>query len=193
MTSHCLQRKPAAAAFLVMIAYCFGVYITFRYCSGWNARQTCVLALTGLVLIWYTYETSALRHIAVAQRELQLRPFVLLQPVEGGFELRNLGPGAALNVAVDDVELSREEEILIRFSGAPVVLPAGDTAPVDAESFRRGRSWEDFFNAALHPEYASFEISTTVRFQDTEFTSLVVRQRLKPGHLEITHIERQVF
>ncbi len=109
-------------------AYGLGVVLTLCLTDSWEARQTWIVTLTGLVVIWYTWETSRLRQAGLAQVEigqrqveatlqqiqlsreqlvaLQLqtaslvRPFVVAQPEGDELRLDNLGAGPALNVRV---------------------------------------------------------------------------------------------
>lgn len=90
---------------VVALLYCAGIAIAFCWLQDWTARQTWAVILTGLVIIWYTWETMQLRRGTFAQRELKLRPFVVLEPREKGFCMRNFGHGVALNVRVEDVTI----------------------------------------------------------------------------------------
>jgi len=73
------------------ILYGCGIAAAFWWTADWTARQTWAVALTGLVLIWYTWETMQLRRAAFAQRQLQLRPFVLLELGRRGLRSETLG------------------------------------------------------------------------------------------------------
>lgn len=64
-------------------------------CSRLGRKTNMAVILTGAILIWYTWETMLLRRVAVGQRELQLRPFVVFQKANGGYVVENLGSSAA--------------------------------------------------------------------------------------------------
>lgn len=68
-----------------------------------------VVALTGLVVIWYTWETRQLRRATLRQTDLQIRPFLSLEyePINRKLWLRNLGRGVARDIVVHDVRLSK--------------------------------------------------------------------------------------
>jgi hypothetical protein len=170
------------------LLYGIGTAVAFWWYADWTARQTVAVALAGFVLIWYTWETMQLRRAAFAQRQLQLRPLVVLEPQEKGFVLRNVGPGVALNVQVDDVILSKQQEVAIRFPRLLPVLTSGATAPLVAEGLRRGRSVGDFFLSHLDPEYAIMDLRVSVRFQNAEMTPYVVTESINPGELRIAKL-----
>jgi hypothetical protein len=129
-----------------------------------------------------------LRRAAFSQRQLQLRPLVVLELKEKGFVVRNVGHGVALNVQVGDVILSEQEKVVIRFPGLLPVLASGATAELAAESFKRGKSAGDFFLAHLDPQYASLNLRVRVQFQNVEMTPYVVTESIIPGELRITEL-----
>lgn len=168
--------------------YAAALVATSVWWTDWTARQTWAVALTGLVLIWYAWEAMQLRQATFAQRELQLRPLVVLEPEKNSFRLRNFGHGTALNISIDDVIVSEQEEIVIRFPQVIPVLPAGATAEVRAESFKKGRLAGDFFLAHLDPEYASLDLRVCVHFQNAEMAPYMVTESIRPGELSITDV-----
>ena len=170
------------------VLYAGGIAAAFWWTADWTERQTWAVVLTGLVLIWYTWETMQLRRAAFSQRQLQLRPFVVLEPEEKGFLVRNVGHGVALNVQVDDVTLSEQEEVVIRFPRLLPFLASGGTAQLAAESFKRGRSTGDFFLAHLDPQYATLNLRVRVKFQNAEMTPYVVTESIIPRELRIMEL-----
>jgi len=93
-----------------------------------------------------------------------------------------------LNIQVNEVILSEQEEIVIRFPRLLPVLASGRTAPVAAESFKRGRSAGDFFLAHLDPNYATWSFRVRVKFQNAEMTPYVVTEAIIPGELRIAEL-----
>jgi hypothetical protein len=68
-----------------------------------------VVAATGLVVAWYTWETRQLRKATLDQTNLQIRPFLSLEYDQAGRALRlhNIGRGVARDVHIHDVRLSK--------------------------------------------------------------------------------------
>jgi beta-lactamase superfamily II metal-dependent hydrolase len=97
--------------------------------------QTGVLAVTGVLVWWYTRETARLRKEMVRQNKLTIRPIVLAEVVQEQrrrLSLRNVGNGCALNVTLSPKTYGsvRGNEVTGRFE--PVeYLPAGDQRQVE--------------------------------------------------------------
>lgn len=151
--------------------------------------QTAAIVLTGLVIIWYTWETRRLGIETRRQTEVQQRPFVVVEPTKNGFEIKNVGRGPALNVTVDDVQITppdSDETIVIRFPrSVPLLSSNGQPVPLEAESFKDDRSWEDFFFPHLDPQYADLTLSLRIKFQNVESRHYAVEEKVVPGKLEI--------
>lgn len=167
-----------------LVLYAVGIGLAFVVCKGnWTAIQTWAVILTGIVLIWYTWETMRLREATWAQRELQLRPFVVLELKKKQFEVTNLGGGVALNVRIDEVVVDKAFQITIRFPESIAVLRPGETQAVRAESFKEGQSTDDFFLAHLDTQYANRELDVKIQFQNVEMQSYSISERVGPGQL----------
>lgn len=198
------------------LLYCFGylaILVGSCWVWGWNSQvaQTTALLLTGLVVIWYTWETSRLRLETCRQTEIQLRPFVVLEPVESaqhvrGFKATNIGLGPALNVILPDVKilpLKWESPIVIRFSPAapvsvpgvsrdvraiPVLLPR-ESQDVRAESFVDEISQGDFFVGNLYPQYTNCTLTLEVSFESLDGRKYSTRAQTIPGQFRILKFE----
>ena len=83
--------------------YGAGMYCALKYGVDWTEKQTWAVILTGVVLIWYTWETMLLRRIAFVQRELQLRPFIVFRREANQYLAENIGNAAALNIRVENI------------------------------------------------------------------------------------------
>lgn len=78
-----------------------------------------ILIVTLGVIVWYAIETHKLRQETAKQKELQLRPFVMLINFEGKYALKNLGFSPALNVKIENIMTDKfvfyfEEAALVR-------------------------------------------------------------------------------
>jgi hypothetical protein len=176
------EQKILAA---VSMLYCAGIAVAFVLESDWTARQTWAVALTGLVIIWYTYETMQLRVATFSQRELQLRPFVVLQSIDGLFQIENLGPGIAFNVSVDDVTINLEDDIRATFPEKWPILRVGQSKLCAVATFHGDANAADFFAANIEPEFANGEYAITIQFQNAEMKQYSVTEKVSPGLLAI--------
>lgn len=100
--------------------------------TDWTAIQTWAVILTGVVLIWYTWETMLLRQVAFLQREVQLRPFVVFRKEGERYVVENIGNGVALMVRIDGVTMEEPPTKLeIRFPNSLSLLKPGTVADVE--------------------------------------------------------------
>ena len=148
---------------LLMIA---GYYF---FKDDWTAIQTIAVFLTGIVIIWYTWETKILREIAVAQLELQLRPYIVLSVNSLKFELSNLGTGVALNVKVRQIEKDDGRYKVKIVFAAPVtyIKPAQDIEIV-GEVLINGERVSKHTAAFIDPNYATTESEIEIKYTNTE-------------------------
>lgn len=176
-----------------MLGY-FGVIAVAYLClrspiaTDWTALQTWAVVLTGFVVIWYTWETRELRIASYAQIASQIRPYVVLQPQNGSFLVTNFGNGVALHIRIEPVIVSQEQQIEIRFPKTVPVLRCGESATLDAKSFRSGKEAGDFFNAHIDPRYANQELPVTLRFDDVELKGYSITQRISPGEVVVEQV-----
>jgi hypothetical protein len=126
-----------------------------------------------------------LRQVTLAQRELQLRPFVAIERLDRSFLLRNFGVGVAVNVKVDNVVIDAAENIVVRFPEVIPILPNGEIKEISAQSFHGDAAMGDFFGAHLDPRYAIMDLQIDVTFQNVEMKLYRVSVRVRPGNVEI--------
>lgn len=170
--------------------YAVAVAMLFFFVADWTGRQTWVVILTGVVVIWYTSETKRLRETSARQLEIQIRPFVLLRPADGGgFLLENVGPGVALNVRVRDVVVDAEHGVKITFRESVPVLRSRETLRIRAETFRGDRSAGDFFSAHIDPRYANRELAMMIEYQNVDLKTYAVVQKTQPAAMAISGFE----
>ena len=155
------------------------------YFKCWDTTQTVAVALTGLVVIWYTIETKKLRAESQKQTEIQQRPFVILKVEKRNFVLQNIGNGPALNVKVNPVQVSADHEIIIRFNEHHPTLVTEESLTISAESFKKGKSAGDFFLAHLDPEYANRILNIVIEYQNIELRKYITKERVSPQKREI--------
>ena len=184
---------PAPWLRLLAFVVPFGLYATviwytFSDPPDWPAIQTWAVVLTGAILIWYTWETMQLRYAAHAQRESQIRPYVVLAPAASGISAQNLGNGVALHVRVDTVTVSVEHKIEIRFPKTIPVLRPAESVILEARSYKNGRDAGDFFTAHIDPTYANQELCITLRFDNVELKPYTITQKVSPGSIGVAAV-----
>jgi len=154
----------------------------------WNSRADAIYAITGLVLIWYTVETWAIRWQMVRQNEMAIRPLVLAtvesRPTKHDLwaprvVLRNIGRGPALFVRMDEFatqEIRQEgTRVLSRIPPVDCIEVGKDRdLPVEVVVEADGKElWTDSgtnrlnYVAMLNPETARETYHIKVRYEDT--------------------------
>jgi hypothetical protein len=200
------KRRWSFSALLVGYLTVTGVAWLLR--DG-DAAQTSAVILSGAVLLWYTWETSALRgaaerQIEAAQRqiELQLRPFVVLRVAETPwtFTLSNEGPGLALTIRVNEVCIGTfrlqgvEHKLTLRFSGVALLRPL-EIRDVKPQAFIDGQPSDntgtaEMLSAHLDPRVANQELTVTLRYENVEGREYASRQTTGPQGLLRIHGHR---
>lgn len=174
---------------LVLPVLVYGAAIAYVYVKDQGNLQNWAVVLTGLVVIWYTWETRELRIASYLQIESQVRPYVVLQPENGTFLVTNFGNGVALHTLLDSIVVSEEHQIEIRFPKTVAVLRRGESAKVEARSYKAGRDAGDFFNAHIDPQHANQELNVTLHFDDVELKSYSITQRVSPGKVVVSTVQ----
>jgi hypothetical protein len=185
------RTRTRLASLLVPILAYVGLWAAAYFCvspKDWTALQTWAVVLTGLVIIWYTWETKELRHAAYAQMDLQIRPYVVLQPETTQVLVTNFGNGAALHIRVDPVVVSTAEDIELRFLKMIPVLRSGESAPVEVTSFKKGKPTGDAYNVHLDPRYANRQLIVTVRFDDLELKAYSIVQQVSSESVVVSAV-----
>lgn len=183
-----MPRSPFRLLALIVPVLVYLGALAYAYCRGsndWPALQTWAMALTGLVVIWYTWETRELRYAAYAQMDLQIRPYVVLQTEGNGFLVTNFGNGAALHVRVEPVVVSVEERIELQFLKTVPVLRSGESGALEVTCFKEGKPTSDIYKALLNPKHTTEEFDVTVRFDDLELNQYATTQRISPNNIVV--------
>lgn len=166
--------------------YGVGIGLALRFGADWGEKQTWAVILTGAILIWYTWETMLLRRVAVGQRELQLRPFVVFQKVNGGYVVENLGSSAALDVRIESIALVAPQIRLdIAFPRAVPLLKPGATASIEVTVDIDGLRSDPNFAAHLDPSYAVQDVDVHIRFRNLEGKEYQLVQVIAPKTVSI--------
>ena len=171
---------------LIVAFYCAGFFATFFLTTDWTARQTIAIALTGLIVIWYTWETMLLRQTAVVQRELQTRPFVIFLGDVGNFRVENLGASPALGVIIQAVKYTEDGiDLLIEFPTTVPILHGGETLPIETKVTINGRKIDAAFAAHIDPKYAEIEVAIAISFRSIEGKAYKLAQVTAPRSMTI--------
>jgi hypothetical protein len=166
--------------------YGVGIFCALGYGTDWAEKQTWAVVLTGAVIIWYTWETMLLRRIAFAQRELQLRPFVIFQKEGGRFVIENIGNGAALNVRLGNITMEAPgTKMEIRFPNQLPLLKPKTIADVEIEVRINGEKADSLLAENLDPKYATIDIEVHIHFSNLEGKGYSLIEVISPKTLSM--------
>lgn len=175
-----------------LVVYGVGIYCTLKFETDWTARQTWAVVLTGFVVIWYTWETMLLRQVAVFQRELQLRPFVVFRKEGQKYVLENVGNATALGVRIDEIKISEPTTMVeIHFPGSLSLLKPGTIAEVEIDVFINGKKSDPTFAAHLDPKYAIQDVDVHIHFSNIEGKQYSLTEIVSPKTLSIKGFRNQ--
>jgi hypothetical protein len=163
------------------------LYIIFKGYVGDKDRialfQTITVYCTGVILIWYTWETLRLRQESQnqvkatqnqvteirRQTEIQQRPCIIVEYFGNPprLRVRNVGNGTAINIRLEGVSFS--------------------------PPLRHGNRFPLFFPILVKDECVELEgiepgeisISMTVHFENIDRSSYFVREKIEPWKIEI--------
>jgi len=160
------------------------------------SQQTLILTLTLFAILWYTWETRRMQ-LAVARQTSELiynRRLSILPKLSVGFtrqnvmfpphvvdclELRNIGNGAAVNIAIDDISLRYEQNAfaIIRFDRFVFLEPNKDNS--NTQKFAHLRIFID--NEVPAPEdpieFATWSIPSDFRSNPIAFVGKYFREQ----------------
>lgn len=185
----CMRFAPLI---IVSVLYVVLLCLTFNCSPDWTARQTWAVIFTGAVVIWYTWETMRLRQVALAQIDMQIRPFVVVEYENGQFRIRNLGPGTALNVKVRDITINVEENIRVVFPVNIPILAAGEVRTISVTSYHGNQPAGDFFTFHVKPDLANGDLEITVDFQNITMKRMFVVEEVRQQDLRIVRASSDV-
>lgn len=169
-----------------LVVYGVGIYCALNFETDWTARQTWAVVLTGFVVIWYTWETMLLRQVAVLQRELQLRPFVVFRKEGQKYVVENVGNATALGVRIDEIKISEPTTRLeIRFPGSLSLLKPGAITEVEIDVYINGTKSDSTFAAHLDPKYAIQNVDVHIHFSNIEGKQYSLTEIVSPKTLSI--------
>jgi len=180
--------------FLVGLLVSYAIAIAAGFICIWPGRYDAIsawsVALTGSVVLWYTWETMHLRRAAYEQKELQLMPFVVLNISDQVFYLQNVGAGLAVNVKVKDVVLHSQEKIRIRFPDTIPLISPGEKQTVAVQSFHGEANMGDFFASHLDKQFAIADLQIDIEFNNIEMQLYRLSEKVGPGYLNILGIKK---
>ena len=148
--------------------------------------QTIAIILTGVVIIFYTWETYRLRKESQKHTEILVQPYIIVYSKNVSLIVHNIGNGPALNISFNDVSLTHnQKDIAIRFPNKIVVLRAGEKSSMSVR-VELGRIFPaSNFAIFDDDDYNDLTIELVISYQDINYNDYSIKKYLKPRHIEV--------
>lgn len=165
----------------------------------WNRSLTisdAIYAITGLIVLWYSYETAMMRSEMTKQNKMQMRPVINLKLAENAVFFKNDGTGPALNIRVTRFKptiLNRptNNDVLYDIQPVSYIVQGGDAEMVihtsDKKTEAKGTvpDTDMFFGVGK-------QIQLTILYQDIEGTEYASTITTNIDHISDISLKAQL-
>ncbi len=136
------ERRVTSWGLFVALAMAY-VTATVRLGSATKEWNAVIYFLTGLILLWYTWETREIRIATLRQSALLIRPFLAIEYGEDRkIWINNLGKGVARDIVCHNVilDIAQPGDTVLTVHWQPIdFLPEGQRRELKAEgAFEEG-------------------------------------------------------
>ena len=145
-----------------------------------------ILAITGIIIVWYTHETFQMKEEMASQRRLSASPFVIIEEEDRKFILKNYGT-PALNLEISGVDLDKYDSFIY-----PKFVFLGSTHQI--EIIGKSKSGNSLIDQSLHVYWnglfdSNFEINVSIRYNDLTGRRYETLMKVGKGDHKIMHIK----
>ena len=178
------MKKLYWAIFLSLIL--LGLWIFSFFFQGSNFISNGILAFTGIIVAWYTYEASLMKNEMATQRRLSLSPAVVIEEKNRKFVLCNYGT-SAMNIEISGVELAEYDEFIF-----PKILFLSPNS--NLEIIGKTKSGISLIDKSLHVYWkglygSEFEIKACIKYSDLTGRRYETLMKVGMGDHEIIYIK----
>ena len=171
---------------LLLSLFLLGFWILSYFFERTNFISNGILAFTGIIIAWYTYEASLMKKEMATQRRLSLRPSVIIEEKNRKFVLSNYGK-PAMNIEISGVKLAEYDEFVF-----PKILFLSPNSHL--EIIGKTKSGSSLIDQSLHVYWkglygSEFEIKTSIKYSDLTGRRYETLMKVGKGDHEIIHIK----
>ena len=146
-----------------------------------------IYAITGLILLWYSYETARMRAEMTKQNKMQMRPAISLRLTENTVFYKNDGTGPALNVRVASFEPTLVDKPVssdtdYEIQPVPYLMQGGDAEMIIRKLHRQTGIRQDIPDTDMFFGVGK-KVHLTILYQDIEGTEYVSTIATKIDHV----------
>jgi len=141
-----------------------------------------ILLLTLLAIIWYAWQTRGMKKQMIKQKELSMRPFIVLAHDGDRYILKNIGYGPAIDIKMDNIAISKiDEKLTIIYSFKKVdIITVGETAALNI-CYENGNPATDSDQAAIMPQFAVKSFNFRIIYHNLENKAYSTSGKLGKG------------
>jgi len=143
----------------------------YKFLTFLDKLNPLILLLTLLAIIAYTWVTWGMKKQMIKQKELSMRPFIVLALDGDRYILKNIGygPANAIDTKMDDIVIVKiDENITIKYSFRNIdTMTPGETAPLNI-CYENGNPATEFDQAAIMPRFAARSFDYKIIYHNLE-------------------------
>ena len=172
--------------FLFISLSLLGLVILSLFFENTSFISDGILAITGIIVAWYTYETSQMKNEMVTQRRLSSSPFVIIEENNKKFVLSNYGT-PAINIEISGVDLGEYDTFIF-----PEILFLAPNSHI--EIIGKTNSGSSLIDQSLHVYWkglygSEFDIKTSIKYDDLTGRRYETLMKVGKGDHKIIHIK----
>ena len=124
-------------------------------------------------------------NLAISQRELQLRPFIVFQKEGEDYVMKNIGNGPALDVWIETIKIN-ETDVEIRFPEHIPLLKPNEVIKHRIEFDVAGKQAAiSIVTAALDPKWTGIDLNFKIHFSNIEGKKYSLEEIIAPKTFQI--------
>jgi hypothetical protein len=174
---------------LVVFVSCYSLLVLVilsTFIQNTDHISEAILAITGIIIVWYTHETSQMKEEMASQRRLSASPFVIIEEEDRKFILKNYGT-PALNLEISGVDLDKYDSFVY-----PKITFLGSNHQI--ELIGKCKSGISLIDQSLHVYWnglfgSDFEINVSIRYNDLTGRRYETLMKVGKGDHKILHIK----
>ena len=141
----------------------------YKFLTCLDGLNPLILLLTLLAIIWYAWQTRGMKKQMIKQKELSMRPFIVLSHYFNHYILKNIGYGPAIDIKMDNIAISKiDEKLTIIYSFKNVdIITAGETAALII-CYENGNPAIDLDQAVIMPRTAGRSFDFKIIYHNLE-------------------------
>ncbi len=169
---------------LLNVTTLLGLLILSIFVESTHLVSDGILAVTGVIVAWYTYVTNEMKKEMIKQTKLSSSPFALIEEKDRKFYLKNYG-SPAINIEISGIDLGEYDTFIFP---KILFLPPNN----EIEIVGKTKSGSSFIDQNLFVYWqgrhgSKFEITASIKYDDLAGQRYETLMRVGRGDHKILH------